>query len=119
MVDAQVLRELAQEVARLSGSDASIDASIRRALRGWHPLSGVLITPTQTLSEAAELMPEGWFVKVEKNSHNWWVCVARSRGYSEQWSCDTIAATEPLARAACALRAIASDIEAKEADRHA
>lgn len=113
MADAQVLRDLALTVEGLNGGSVAVDADIRGALRSYGPLVGLSVCPTHRLDDAAALMPEGWFIRVEKNSHNWWHCFARPRAYSEPWAHGSTAATEALARTACALVVIAADLEGK------
>lgn len=117
MADARVLRDLAEEVERLDGPNRETEKRIWRALNPH--AYGFAVNQagayTGSIDAAAGLMPDGWFVKVMKNNHNWWVCVAKSRAYNEAWGYDTIAATEALARTACALRALAADLEGADA----
>lgn len=101
--DAERLHGRARDLITMSRGDGLADLAI------WDDLScsGVAVEeygqPSSNIDDAAALMPAHWFVRVEKNSHNWWVCHARERGYDEPWAHGAVAATEPLARAACAL----------------
>lgn len=66
---------------------------------------------TRSIDAAAALMPDGWSPEIIKVQHRW-----RAMGIPSPGGIAVVGfgATEPLARTACALRAIAADIEAKE-----
>ena len=118
MTDAKVLRELADEVERLDGSSRDMDARIWLAM---HPESGAfnagplylgyiahgdwprpMRAPscTDSVDVAADLMPAAWRRRID-------IFAKGGRGREE----DGRAKTEALARTACALRALAADLE--------
>lgn len=106
-----MLRRLAESVEQLDGPDTLIDIHIHDALHDEEsevPVARV----TGSIDAAANLMPEGWCAGVdERTGPNVWAARAKPERGVPAWA---FAATEPLARTACALRAIASDLEAKE-----
>lgn len=122
MSDAQVLRELADEVEGLDGQSRDVDAKIGTAL-------SIKIKPeymwgqsprcTGSIDAAAKLMPAGWSATVVVNA-TWSGVTAYPPEPADhdpvEHRTDDVegqAATEPLARTACALRALAADLEAK------
>lgn len=145
MTDAETLRALADEVEGLGGADEEMDARVTAAIgalldpypaavqgvvryeaklhrKKWivaRALNGTPITDfrvrqcTSSIDAAAALMPAGWLPEIVKVHHRW-----RAMGIPSPGGIAVVGfgATEPLARTACALRAIAADIEAKEPD---
>ncbi len=125
MADAQALRELADEVEGLPGPSRQTDPRIERAVHGSVPLHwaarGGVITDglddrndfiaryTGSIDDAAKLMPPGWSGKVEFSAQR----VVAHAWHAEHRGVRVEARTEPLARTACALRALAADLEGK------
>lgn len=107
---ADMLRRLAESVEQLDGPDPLIDLHVRDALHDDDPEAPVSPV-TASIDAAAALMPEGWSPEIIKVQHRW-----RAMGIPSPGGIAVVGfgATEPLARTACALRAIAADIEAKE-----
>lgn len=131
MADAQVLRELADEVESLS-KEGSFDVECRILTALYpqvHVAGGVALwidedrpavrvrirSCTRSIDDAADLMPEGWFASVRQTLDGVWSTWARRAvplGMQPEppRGC---ARTEALARTACALRALAADLEGK------
>ncbi|MBK8246247.1 MAG: hypothetical protein IPK85_02390 [Gemmatimonadetes bacterium] len=114
MADARVLRDLAQEVERLDAPCDDMDARIGRAI-------GLDIRPkgdwsgaphfTAALDAAAGLMPERWCPEIVHRGNLWRVWGRPSSGICVFGH----GTTEAVARTACALRALAADLEGTDA----
>lgn len=137
MADARILRDLAEEVERLEMPIRAINLRIWRACAPgdaerayWNQrpmiskgtpddeaaaIAWGRVTPpeyTRSIDAAAKLLPGRWSPEIVKVQHRW-----RARGIPPGGiSVVGFGATEPLARTACALRALAADLEGADAD---
>ena len=106
------LLALAARVEALEGpcreADADIAAAVQRPSPEWI-VRTIAPTATASLDAAASLMPEGWYAysvcDFTPLGATWRVTLAR-----DDTRADAPGHTEPLARTAAALRAIAEDI---------
>ena len=144
MADARVLRDLAEEVEGLSGPSDEMDARITAALcpmidRYQQLVSGAVVYEatffrrewvvsrtldgdrlhnfpvrlyTGSIDAAAKLLPGRWSPEIVKVHHRW-----RAMGVPSPGAVSVVGfgATEALARTACALRALAVDLEGTDA----
>lgn len=127
--DPTALRLLAEEVEKLTGPSREVALRIHQAMEwlrsGVRPampadedIYGEHPHVTRSIDAAAALMPDGWRDGVERcpfsgSRQRRWEAVA-DRG--EFPMIVAAAATEPLARTACALRAIAAEMEGRNAE---
>lgn len=112
------LRALADDVEKLDGPDKGVDWRIARAVECYYPR---LPPPrfTGSIDAAASLMPPRSIIEVydARIRDEKWLVIAKlgPRPDDTSW-CHAAAATEPLARTACALRARAALLEAGATD---
>ncbi len=135
--DPTALRALADEVERLTGPSREMDARIIKALgwcwksipailhtEAWRPggsecLASDLPRPTHSIDAAASLMPEGWSAVVVLNADPAFCGVTAYAPTAPDHDPESDrnepqegqAGTEPLARTAVALRALAAIAE--------
>lgn len=128
MADARVLRDLAEEVERLP-KEGSFDVECRilttlysqvevmHGVATWTEgdCGGTRIridNYTRSIDAAADLMPAGWSPEIVKVQRR---CRAMGIPCPGGVSVVGFGATEALARTACALRALAADLEGTDA----
>ena len=119
MADARVLRDLAEEVERLDGPNRETEKRIWRALNphAYGFSANQAEAYTGSIDAAAKLMPAGLFTTASRMLDGGWnIHARRPLPLLEQPEVPrAVAATEPLARTACALRALAADLERTDA----
>lgn len=113
MADAQALRDLAQEVEGLDGPSRETEKRIWRALNphAYGFSANQAEAYTGSIDAAAGLMPERWSPEIVHRGNLWRVWGRPSSGICVFGH----GTTEAVARTACALRAIAADLEGTDA----
>lgn len=116
MADARALRDLAEEVEGLGGPDREVEKRIWRALNphAYGFSANQAVAHTGSIDAAADLMPAGVAITIAHDpavpGSPWRVQAVRV-DRAPHYVVNGHAATEALARTACALRAIAADLE--------
>lgn len=111
MSDRATLLSLADEVERLTGPDrGELNWRIAVAIGDIPaPREQPFFRFTNSIDAAAGIMPKGWFVRVQGEAGACWIVEATGPTEGD-YAISDVAKSEPLARTAAALRAMAGGV---------